>query len=121
MFNNAPTQPVNFRFNNGVPNEITLLATPFSAEFSADSDSGLYAQDKWTIDRLTLSYGVRYDYFKTSFPEQRLEPGLLVPTRNITFPAARGEVSYFRRWFGNFVVTDNRAVASTDYNPYILK
>lgn len=40
VFNNAPTQPVNYRFNNGVPNEITLLATPFNAFFSADSDSG---------------------------------------------------------------------------------
>jgi hypothetical protein len=69
------TQPYNFRFNNGVPNQITLFATPSDVEFNADADLGVYAQDKWTIRRLALSYGLRYDYFKTSYPAQTLGPG----------------------------------------------
>ena len=48
--------------------------------------------------RLTLSYGLRYDYFKTSYPAQTLGPGPLVPTRNITLPKTSGvswhDVSY---------------------------
>ena len=60
------TQPFNFRFNNGVPNQITLFATPSDVEFNADVDLGIYAQDKWTIERLALSYGLRYDHFKTA-------------------------------------------------------
>ena len=42
------TQPYNFRFNNGVPNQITLFATPSDVEFNADADLGVFAQDKWT-------------------------------------------------------------------------
>ncbi len=87
------TQPVAYRFNNGVPNQITLFATPYDVPFVADQDSGAYIQDRWTIDRLTLSYGVRWDWFKDSFPAQTLGPGPLVPTRNQSFPAAKG-VSY---------------------------
>ena len=84
------TQPYNFRFNNGVPNQITLFATPSEVEFNADVDLGIFAQDKWTIDRLALSYGLRYDFFKTSYPAQTLGPGPLVPTRNITLPKPPG-------------------------------
>jgi hypothetical protein len=87
------TQPVNYRFNNGVPNQITLFATPYDQPFVADQDSGAYLQDRWSIDRLTLSYGLRWDWFKDSFPAQTLGPGPLVPNRNQSFPAAKG-VSY---------------------------
>ena len=40
-----------------------------------DADMGLYAQDRWTMDRLTLSGAIRFDWFRTSFPEQTLGPG----------------------------------------------
>ena len=46
----------------------------------------MFAQDKWTLDRLTLNLGARFDYLNINFPEQRLGPGVLVPNRNITFP-----------------------------------
>ena len=28
------------------------------------------------------------------------------------------EFAYFRRWFGNFAATDNRALAATDFSPF---
>ena len=46
----------------------------------------MFAQDKWTLDRLTLNLGVRFDYLNINFPEQHLGPGGLVPNRDITFP-----------------------------------
>ena len=29
---------------------------------------GIYAQDKWTFKRATINAGLRFDYFKNSFP-----------------------------------------------------
>ena len=80
-------QPVQYRFNNGVPNQITMYATPFTSRANQDNDLGLYGQDKWTMNRLTLNLALRYDYFGTSFPEQHVGPGPLTPARNVTFPA----------------------------------
>ena len=79
--------PVSYRFNNGVPNRITQRATPRLQANNADNDIGVFVQDRWTMDRLTVSGAIRYDYFGTSFPEQHIGPGPLVPNRNITFPA----------------------------------
>jgi hypothetical protein len=33
-------------------------------------------------------------------------------------PRLAADVSYFRNWYGNFAVTDNLAVASSDYDPF---
>jgi hypothetical protein len=78
--------PVSYRFNLGVPNQITLMNRPYTAKSNMDNDFGLFAQDRWTMDRLTLNLALRFDAFQTSFPEQTVGPAPLVPTRNITFP-----------------------------------
>ena len=83
---NYVPNPVSYRFNNGVPNEIVLRALPHTVINHVDSDLGLFAQDKWTIDRLTVSGGIRYDHHANTFPEQVLGPTYATPTRNITFP-----------------------------------
>ena len=80
-------QPFQYRFNNRVANQITMYATPYTAESHLNNDLGLFAQDRWTMNRFTLNLALRFDYFGSSFPEQHLGPGELVPTRDITFPA----------------------------------
>src|SRR5262245_208303 len=82
--------PFWYRTNNGVPNQITMNATPFLQLADLDADLGVYAQDRWTIKRASVSYGLRYDHFASSFPEQRIGPVPLVPTRNFTLPATDG-------------------------------
>ena len=79
-----------YRFLNGVPNQLTMHATPYHTLSNIKADLGIYAQDKLTISRLTLNLGVRFDYFNLYFPEQRLGPGVLVPTRDFTFPKTDG-------------------------------
>ena len=59
-----------YRLNNGVPNQVTLQATPNVIVANLNADLGLYIQDRWTIKHLTLNYGLRYDYFNGSVPEQ---------------------------------------------------
>ena len=75
-----------YRFNNGVPNLITMRASPVSRYDDLKAELGLYVQDKWTMNRLTLSGGLRFDYFSTYFPETPLGPGPLVPNRNFVVP-----------------------------------
>jgi hypothetical protein len=53
----------------------TLLNTPFTRQENLNANLGLFAQDKWTLNRLTLSYGARYDYFNASTPEQTAVAG----------------------------------------------
>ena len=50
----------------------------------------MFAQDKWTHGRMTLSGGLRFDYFKTSFPETTLGPTQYVPNRHIVLPETAG-------------------------------
>jgi hypothetical protein len=59
-----------YRLLNGVPNQVTLQATPNVTVANMNADLGLYAQDRWTMKRLTLNYGVRFDYFNGSVPQQ---------------------------------------------------
>lgn len=77
---------VTYRFLNGTPNQLTQRATPLDRSERLRMDLGIFAQDKWTLKRLTLNYGVRFDHFESYFPEQTLGPALLVPNRNISFP-----------------------------------
>ena len=86
----AGSQQVAYRFNNGVPNQITIQGYPLRTIYTTDSDSGAFVQDKWTVGRLTASYGLRFDHFKNSSPDTVAGPTPLLPTRNITFAAADG-------------------------------
>lgn len=69
---------LSYRFNNGVPNQLTQYATPYSAPSYAHT-TGLYAQDQWVLGRLTLQGGIRYDYLHMTYPAQQLGPSKLYP------------------------------------------
>jgi hypothetical protein len=75
-----------YRFNNTIPNQITQRTTPYTKAQRQPAGIGLYAQDKWTIDRFTLNLGVRFDYLKIRIPAQHLDPAPLVPNRNLDLP-----------------------------------
>jgi len=75
-----------YRFNNTIPNQITERSTPYTKAQRQPAGIGIYAQDKWTIDRFTLNLGVRFDYLKIRIPAQHLDPAPLVPNRNLDLP-----------------------------------
>jgi hypothetical protein len=71
--------PINFRFNNGVPNQLTLRAFPYELNTDVDADHGLFIQDRWTVKRVTMTAGLRYDYFHNSYPEAVVGSGQYIP------------------------------------------
>jgi hypothetical protein len=75
-----------FTFNNGIPISLTQVAAPYPQDQNYD-ERAVYAQDKWTVGRLTLNLGVRFDHYKTSVPAMHFGPGPLVPNRNFDSPA----------------------------------
>ena len=84
--NNSNIYNLQYRFNNGVPNQLSEFTTPTTGVNISPAALGVFAQDRWTTGRLTMNLGVRLDYWKTKFPEQALGPSQYTPTRNFTFP-----------------------------------
>ncbi|PWT82268.1 MAG: hypothetical protein C5B57_08945 [Blastocatellia bacterium] len=77
-----------YRFLNGVPNQIQQRTTEYGPlTGGVQAEMGLFAQDKWTLGRLTLNPGIRFDYFRSGYQEFHLGPNLFAPTRDFTFPA----------------------------------
>ena len=72
---------VQYRLNSShQANRITLVDSPWYYRETV-RDIALYAQDQWTIKKLTLNGGLRYNDAKTSTPEQTLPRGFWVPER----------------------------------------
>ena len=71
---------VDYRFSNGVPNLVTLLDAPWNFQ-ETTQDLALFAQDQWTIQRLTLNLGARYNHATGETPPQVLGAGKFVPER----------------------------------------
>ena len=68
-----------YRFNNGVPNQLTEQIQPL-ASFSRTRYNAFYAQDSWTRGRLTLQGAVRYDHSWSYYPPQQLGQTVFEPT-----------------------------------------
>jgi len=86
LFGREPNGDVAYTLRSGVPSSVRMYATPFRYENHIRPNMGLYAQDQWVHKRLTLTAGLRYDYFTMSSPETSLDAGQFVNARH--FPAA---------------------------------
>jgi hypothetical protein len=80
-----------YRVNNGVPNQLTQ-AVPF-VQVARASIFGLYAQEQWTMGRLTLQGALRFDRARGWFPEQTIGPTRFFPNP-VVFPETSGVDSY---------------------------
>ena len=70
-----------YEFFQGNPNRV-VLHSPARVEDRLKLTMGLYAQDQWTVDRLTLNLGVRYDYHNGYVPEQNNPATPWLPATN---------------------------------------
>jgi len=72
------------------PSTATLTNSPYDRNNNLNAVLGVYAQDKWTLNRLTLTYGGRYDYFNASAPEQSASAGRFM---DAAAQAARADIA----------------------------
>jgi hypothetical protein len=85
------TSAMLYRFTNGVPTQFTMYAPVESGTGTkVIGEIGFFVQDRWTIDRVTVNAGLRYDQFIGGYPQQTLGPALYQPTRNYVFPETTG-------------------------------
>src|SRR5688572_6055900 len=82
------SQRLAYRFNNGVPNQITQQAGDFRREVRTEYAS-FYAQEAWTRGRLTLQGALRYDHAWSHFPQQTINRDVFIPA-DIVIAEAEG-------------------------------
>jgi hypothetical protein len=80
---------IHVRMRNGVPNRLTqTIVTENNIKYVRNLiPVNFYAQDQWTLDRLTLQGGVRYDHLVSNYPDSRVGgPGYPFAPQEIFFP-----------------------------------
>jgi hypothetical protein len=69
-------------YRSGVPASVTVRNTPVDQRLGLRADLGIFVQDSWTLKRLTLSPGLRFEHFNVGIDEQVAAAGRFVPARN---------------------------------------
>ena len=65
----------------GTPDRVVAYNHPSNLAYQLDYNGGVYAQDSWTLDRLTLDYGMRLDFAALSVPDAPRGLGRFVPAQ----------------------------------------
>jgi hypothetical protein len=68
-------------YRSGVPASVVVYNTPQDAVETIKYDLGLYVQDSWKRDRLTLNPGIRFELFNSYVPVAAAPAGRFVPAR----------------------------------------
>jgi hypothetical protein len=89
-------QFINYRTNNGIPDQITLNINRFGIEQSVRFDS-FYVQEQWTLGRMTAQGAIRYDHAWSYYPEQTVGAQRFVATP-LNYSRTTGVKGYNDLW-----------------------
>jgi hypothetical protein len=81
-----------YTFTDGVPQQVQAFADHASEQEQQQTMLAFYAQDRWTIHRLSVQAGLRFEHLSDYFPEQRMGPNRFLPT-GLVFPAEDGPLN----------------------------
>jgi hypothetical protein len=76
----------------GVANQVTIQAGPWTRKVRTGY-AAFFAQDQWTVGRMTIQGAIRFDQAYSRFPEQIIPQDVQWPT-TFTIPEAKGVDSY---------------------------
>jgi Carboxypeptidase regulatory-like domain len=82
IYNEALGTATTLRLLNGVPNSITQYTYPYTTKVNMKYYIGLFAQDQWTVNRMTLNMGIRLDAMNAYVPAQTYPETPLTPSRS---------------------------------------
>jgi hypothetical protein len=85
--NNDSTGGIWYTATNGVPAFVFIQAPPYGYQNNLNYNLGIYAQDRWTVNRMTLSGGIRLDMLNESTSAFTLGPHRWLPNRNTFYEA----------------------------------
>jgi hypothetical protein len=110
QWTNAYGPQMQYRFNNGIPNQVTIRET--QAQSNRVMFNAFYAQDQWTVKRLTLQGALRFDRAWSWHPAGQSSIGLGPSfVSKLEGPAATGPV-----WLAQPFVVNERRDSVTGYN-----
>jgi hypothetical protein len=87
--NFRPNSRLEYRFQNNVPNRLTMQGDHGAKTSNRTGVTSLYAQDQWTRGQLTLQGGLRYDRAWSWAPEQQVGPDRFIPI-GFVLPRTKG-------------------------------
>ena len=71
-------------YRNYVPSSVVVYNTPVINEVRSKYDLGIYAQDSWTMRRLTINPGIRIEMFDSYYADQSAPAGRFIGARNFS-------------------------------------
>jgi hypothetical protein len=80
---------VQYRTNGYIPNQVTIFAPLAGWKNRLNYNMGIYAQDRWTMNRLTLGGGIRFDLQNESADTFTANTTRWTPNRNTSYPEVK--------------------------------
>jgi len=74
--------PAALRFRNGVSDSLIQYNYPWLTRADVPHYDGAFVQDQWTIDRMTVNLGLRWEWLLSTVPAQTYPATLLVDERS---------------------------------------
>jgi hypothetical protein len=87
--NNDSTGGIWYSTTAGVPALITIQSPVAGWQNDLNYNLGIFAQDRWTVDRLTVSGGLRFDFLNESTEPFTAMPHRWLPNRNQSYGAVK--------------------------------